>query len=198
MKRGLASPRVHSALPMTRRRRDQLLSVDQRKSRKRRAGLPVRSASSSAQARSTASSSTRRALRARPKTKSTRCASHQAIMRLAGEAAVGTQQDANPRPAGADLADEARDLLHCALGGVDVGAAQPRGQQVAAAEDVERQVAVGSRNSRGRSGLPGARTGGRRWHRGRGRSRGAAPRWASRKRSTNSASIAVVSWPMRW
>ena len=31
-KRGLASPRVHSALPTTRRRRDQLSSVDQRKS----------------------------------------------------------------------------------------------------------------------------------------------------------------------
>ena len=47
-KRGLASPRVHSALLTTRRRRDQLSRVDQRKSLKRRAGWPVLVASSSA------------------------------------------------------------------------------------------------------------------------------------------------------
>src|SRR4051794_41952027 len=40
IKRGLASPSVHSALPMTRRMRLQLSRVDQRKSLKRRAGLP--------------------------------------------------------------------------------------------------------------------------------------------------------------
>ena len=63
--------------------------------------------------------------------------------RLAGEAAVGAQQDPNPGPAGADLPDNARDLLKGAGRGVDVGAAQPGRQQVPAAEDVERQVAVG-------------------------------------------------------
>src|SRR3954451_20308477 len=42
MKRGLASPWVHSALAITRRLRLQLSRVDQRKSLKRRAGLPVR------------------------------------------------------------------------------------------------------------------------------------------------------------
>src|SRR3954463_3124552 len=40
MKRGLASPFVHSALAITRRLRLQLSRVDQRKSLKRRAGLP--------------------------------------------------------------------------------------------------------------------------------------------------------------
>ena len=41
-KRGLASPPVHSALATTRRWRLQLSRVDQVKSLKRRAGLPVR------------------------------------------------------------------------------------------------------------------------------------------------------------
>jgi len=68
MKRGLASPSVHSALATTRRRRDQLSSVEYRKSLKRRAGLPVAKASASACRSSTAISSTSRALRARPKT----------------------------------------------------------------------------------------------------------------------------------
>src|SRR4051794_41951101 len=40
IKRRLAAPSVHSALPMTRRMRLQLSKVDQRKSLKRRAGLP--------------------------------------------------------------------------------------------------------------------------------------------------------------
>ena len=45
---GLASPLVHSALPTTRRRRDQLSSVEYEKSLNRRAGLPVRRVSASA------------------------------------------------------------------------------------------------------------------------------------------------------
>ena len=64
--------------------------------------------------------------------------------RLAGEAAVGAEQDADPRPAGADPADDARDLLDGPGRGVDVGAAELGRQQVPAAEDVERQVAVAS------------------------------------------------------
>ncbi len=44
MKRGLASPCVHSALATTRRSRDQLSSVDHRNSLKRRAGFPLASA----------------------------------------------------------------------------------------------------------------------------------------------------------
>ena len=89
-----------------------------------------------------ASSSTRRALRARPKTKSTRCASHQAISASRAKP-LSARSNPNPGPAGADLPDNARDLLKGAGRGVDVGAAQPGRQQVPAAEDVERQVAVG-------------------------------------------------------
>ena len=96
---------------MTRRRRLQLSSVDQRKSLKRRAGLPVRLASSSAPASSTGelASQARVAGEAEDEVDAVRLApGHQ---RLAGEAAVGAQQDPNPRPAGADLPDDARDLL---------------------------------------------------------------------------------------
>ena len=62
--------------------------------------------------------------------------------RLAGKPGIGAQQDARPRPAGADLADDARDLLDRPRAGVDVRAAQFGRQQMPAAEDVERQVAV--------------------------------------------------------
>ena len=58
------------------------------------------------------------------------------------EAAVAAEEDPHPRPAGADPADDARDLLDRAGRGVDVGAPELGRQQVAAAEDVERQVAV--------------------------------------------------------
>ena len=43
---------------------------------------------------------------------------------------------------GADAAGDARDLLHRSGGGVDVGAPELGRQQMPAAEDVERQVAV--------------------------------------------------------
>jgi hypothetical protein len=61
---------------------------------------------------------------------------------LACEAAVGAQQDAHARPAGADAVDNAADLLDRTRGGIDVGAAQLGGEQMAATEHVERQVAV--------------------------------------------------------
>src|SRR4051794_23285095 len=61
---------------------------------------------------------------------------------LAAEAAVTTQQNADPRPAGADAADEADQFLHRARSGIDVGPAQLRRQQMAATEDVQRQIAV--------------------------------------------------------
>src|SRR3954463_14251978 len=79
MKRGLASPWVHSALAITRRLRLQLSRVDQRKSLKRRAGLPVRAASSSAWISSTEISSTRRSLGASPNPEAALFFSHQAI-----------------------------------------------------------------------------------------------------------------------
>src|SRR4051794_15756069 len=61
---------------------------------------------------------------------------------LAGKARVGPQHDLHPWPARPDLTDDALDLLHRPGAGVDVGAAQLGGQEMPAAEDVERQVAV--------------------------------------------------------
>ena len=62
--------------------------------------------------------------------------------RLARKATVGSQQDARKRPAGADLPDDPRNLLDATRTGVDVGGAQLGRQQVAAAEHVQRQIAV--------------------------------------------------------
>src|SRR5277367_6017239 len=68
-KRGLAPPRAHSALPITRRRRDQLSLVDQSKSRNTRAGWPAFASDwSRASSNASAMRPSSRALRARPKT----------------------------------------------------------------------------------------------------------------------------------
>ena len=67
MKRGLASPCVHSALATTRRSRDQLSSVDHGNSLKRRAGFPLASDALLAAASSLSIIAARRALRAKPK-----------------------------------------------------------------------------------------------------------------------------------
>ena len=64
---------------------------------------------------------------------------HQLVARKAG---VGAQQDARARPARADVRDDARHLLDRAGRRVDVGAPQLGHQQMAAAEHVERQIAV--------------------------------------------------------
>src|SRR5918911_3406000 len=61
---------------------------------------------------------------------------------LASKARVGPQHDLHPRPARPDLTDDALDLLHRPGARIDVGAAQLGGQEMPAAEDVERQVAV--------------------------------------------------------
>ena len=68
MKRGLASPCVHSALAMTRRLRLQLSRVLQSKSLKRRAACPMLSALALAAASSASIMATSRALRASPNT----------------------------------------------------------------------------------------------------------------------------------
>ena len=47
-----------------------------------------------------------------------------AHQRLAGEARVGAEQDAHPRPAGADLGDEARHLFQRPGTAIDVGGPQ--------------------------------------------------------------------------
>lgn len=62
--------------------------------------------------------------------------------RVAGEAAVGAQDDLHARPGLADLKHHARHLLHRAGGGVDVGAPLPGQKQVAATEHIEGQAAV--------------------------------------------------------
>jgi hypothetical protein len=87
-------------LATTRRGRLQLSRVRKRKSANRRAGLPVRAASSSAQVRSTSISFASRGLRARPNRKSTLfacapkardCVSAPGHQRLAGKPAVAAQ-----------------------------------------------------------------------------------------------------------
>ena len=79
MKRGLASPLVHSALAITRRSLLQLARVRRAKSLKRRSGLPVLWLSSAAVASSAPNPPTNRRLRARPNRKSTPLFSHQVI-----------------------------------------------------------------------------------------------------------------------
>ena len=61
---------------------------------------------------------------------------------VAGEAKIRPQQDLDPGPALTDLGNDACDLLRGAGGGVDIRAPELGGQQVAAAEDIQRQVAV--------------------------------------------------------
>jgi hypothetical protein len=61
---------------------------------------------------------------------------------LADEATVGAQQDPHLGPALADLPDDARHFLDRTGGGIDIRRAQLGGEQMAAAEDVERQIAI--------------------------------------------------------
>src|SRR4051812_45999928 len=139
MKRGLASPWVHSALAITRRLRLQLSRVDQRNSLKRRAGLPVRAASSSAWISSTAISST--SVAGEPEHVVDLVLLAPGHQGLAGEARVGPKQDAPPRPAGRDPGNDPLDLRDRPRRGIDVGAPELGGKEVAAAEHVERQIA---------------------------------------------------------
>ena len=71
---------------------------------------------------------------------------------LAGKPGIGAQQDTHPRPAGAEVADDARHLLDRPGAGVDVGTAQFGRQEVPVAEDVKRQVAVAIVNPQGHGG----------------------------------------------
>ena len=61
---------------------------------------------------------------------------------IAAKAAIGAHDDGCHGPAGADLGDETGDLLDTASGGIDVGRPELGSQQVPAAEDIERQVAI--------------------------------------------------------
>jgi hypothetical protein len=61
---------------------------------------------------------------------------------VAGKARIGAQQGLDPRPPGTDLADDTGDLIGAAGGRIDIGPPELGGEQVAAAEHVQRQVAV--------------------------------------------------------
>ena len=61
---------------------------------------------------------------------------------LSGKAGVGPQQDLDIRPLAAQVGDDALDLLEGSGGGIDVGGSQQGAEQMAGAEDIERQVAV--------------------------------------------------------
>ena len=111
---------------------------------------------------------------------------------LAGEAAVGAQEDPHPRPMLADLADDPPDLLDRTGTGVDVRPPELGREQVPAAEDVERQVAVAAIVAVEEPAFLMAvqRVVGsvEVEHDPLGRLR-----WASRKKSTNNRSIAAAS-----
>jgi hypothetical protein len=61
---------------------------------------------------------------------------------LAGKTGIGAQQYPYPGPARPNLGDDPGDFLHRPGRSIDVGTAQPGRQQVPAAKDVERQIAV--------------------------------------------------------
>ena len=142
MKRGLASPWVHSALPMTRRRRLQLLRVVYWKSLKRRAGSPVRRLSASACPMCHSISSASRALRGQAEHEVHAICLAPRHQALAREARIAAHQDADPRPARPDPADDARQLDIGSGRPVDVRAPQLGRQQMPAARHVQRQIAV--------------------------------------------------------
>src|SRR3954467_10531294 len=134
MKRGLALPCVDSALPMTRRVRLQLVSVAPRKSRNRREGWAAGPAGRLAAGLGQDLRLLHLGLDLRAEALIARQTEdvvdpvglrpHHQV--LAAEAAVAAQQNADPRPAGADPADEADQFLHRARSGIDVGPAQLR------------------------------------------------------------------------
>ena len=109
---------------------------------KRRSDRPVRRLLAATRSSSVAISQTSRSLRASPNRKSTPLGlapSHQVIP---CKAAVGAQQDTYPRPPTPNLRDDACYLLDRAGRRVQVGTPQLGDEQMAAAEHVERQVAV--------------------------------------------------------
>ena len=143
MKRGLAPPFVNSAFPMTRRSADQLLRVRYREvgEHPRRLAGPLRLARGGFHLRRDLRAVSR-SLPAIPSTYCTPFSSHQAHQVVAAEAAVGADHDRGPRPMLADVADDAGDLLRRAVGGIIGRRSKLRRQQMPAAEDVQRQIAV--------------------------------------------------------
>src|SRR5947208_3178889 len=62
---------------------------------------------------------------------------------IATETAIATDEDLYPRPLLAESGNDATEVLQRSGGVVDVGRPQERQQRLIAAEDVQRQVAVG-------------------------------------------------------
>ena len=137
-KRGLASPRAHSALPITRRRRDQLSLVDQSKSRNTRAGWPAfaceRSRAGDAPLPPRVARQTEHVIDLVGL-----APGHQGLAREAG---IGAQHDLHLRPAVLDLSRDAIHLLDCPGASVDVGTPELGGDEMPAAEHIEQQIAV--------------------------------------------------------
>ena len=141
MKRGLASPWVHSALPITRRSQSQRSSVRHVKSRNRRAGFPV----------AVLSGLGGREFGPDPGDQARVAGEAEDVINpvgfvpdhqgIAAEAGIRAEQNPHARPATADLTDDPCDLLDGTCGCVDVRSPQLGRQQVPAAEDVERQMA---------------------------------------------------------
>src|SRR5258705_2295678 len=142
MKRGLAAPFVHSALPITRRLQLQLFRVRYAKSANSRAGLPVLLDLRFAFLISGASQALRRLLPARPSTYWTLLASHQ-LMRSSRQNPLSaritmdvvgqrTRIWARMRATSSTLPSAASTLDERSLAA----------RQMAAAEDVQRQIAV--------------------------------------------------------
>ena len=129
MKRGLASPFVHSALPMTRRRRLQRRLAGPLALHLGLSQMPLDLGRQPLVARQAEQKVHFMALAPR----------HQA---LAGETGIGAHHNADPRPARPDLADDPIQLRFGARRAVDVGAPQLGRQQVPPAGHVQRQIAV--------------------------------------------------------
>ena len=171
MKRGLASPCVHSALPITRRRRLQLFRVSREvlEAPRRLAGSLAARVSAACQfgARSRRLS---RSFWARPNTKSTPLRLAPGHQLLAGKARIGAQQDAR-RGQRARIWPTMRATSSTAPALASMFGA-PQLAPPADAGRRRRRAADSSscRNSRGRSGPPGGRAADRRWHPGRERS----------------------------
>ena len=193
-KRGLASPCVCSALPTTRRATApaverpiaEVLEAPRRLAGRAGSRLrprPVRPRSPPPAARCGPGRTGNR--RRWPRTTPSAPRGQSRSRRAAGCA---------PGPARADLRRRCAPLLDRAGRAVDVGAPQLRRQQMPAAEDVQRQVAVAVVVAVEEPPFLVAVQRDRRWHRDRARSRAGAAACASRNRSTNSASIAAGSW----
>ncbi len=61
---------------------------------------------------------------------------------VSAEATVGANHDGGPRPVLADVANDAGDLFRCAVGGIARRGSELGGEQMPAAEDVQRQIAI--------------------------------------------------------